>query len=60
MSEQKQNIEITHNEGQKRFVITVDGEAAGFAQKARFMLGRDITDKLSKIQPLCFDREGKV
>ena len=31
MSAQKQNIEITHNDGQKRFVITVDSEAAGFA-----------------------------
>ncbi len=31
MSDENQKIDISHHEGQKRFVITVDGEAAGFA-----------------------------
>ncbi|AGT06280.1 putative acetyltransferase [Corynebacterium glutamicum MB001] len=38
MSENK-NIEIVHNEGQKRFVISVDGTPAGFAS---YLDGPDI------------------
>lgn len=31
MSDDTGKIDITHHENQKRFVITLDGEAAGFA-----------------------------
>ncbi|AGG67577.1 GNAT family N-acetyltransferase [Corynebacterium callunae] len=31
MSENNGNIEVVHNEGQKRYVISVDGTPAGFS-----------------------------
>jgi glutamate racemase len=44
--------------GETRFYTT--GEAKGFAEKAGLMLGCNISGRLREIQPLCFDRAGKI